>query len=115
MNQNVINNVILEEVDNTELNQPRLEGTNNRSVLLPSTTKPNENSNQRIDDKKNKYTSVDEIPLTLTVAELADILNIGRNTAYELIKTKEIKYFYVGRQIRIYKSQLLAYMGERAS
>ena len=40
---------------------------------------------------------------TYTVDEIQDILNIGRNTAYELVKTNQFKCIKVGRVIRISK------------
>ena len=33
-----------------------------------------------------KYRSYDELPLTLRVEDLMHILDIGRNTAYELVR-----------------------------
>ena len=54
-------------------------------------------------------------PSFLTVDEMAEVLRIGRNTAYELLRSNQIRFFYVGRQIRIYKADLLAYMGEKES
>ena len=33
---------------------------------------------------EKRYTSFDELPLTLTVPEVAEVLDIGRNTAYEI-------------------------------
>ena len=40
---------------------------------------------------------------TLTVRELAKILGIGTNLAYELVKKEEIKSIRVGRKILIPK------------
>lgn len=48
-----------------------------------------------------KYNSIDEMPLTLRVEDLMPIFNIGRNTAYELVRTKQIRSVKVGRQLRI--------------
>ena len=36
---------------------------------------------------ENKYRSLDELPVTLRVEELMPILGIGRNTAYELVRS----------------------------
>ena len=38
-----------------------------------------------------KYCSFDELPLTLRVEDLMPILGIGRNTAYELIRSGQIR------------------------
>lgn len=56
------------------------------------------------------YCSMDEIPVVLSVDELADILNISRNTAYDLVRSKKIPSKRVGNQIRITKSALEAYL-----
>lgn len=50
---------------------------------------------------EQKYNSISEMPLTLRVEELMPILNIGRNTAYELVRSGEIRSIKVGRQLRI--------------
>lgn len=50
---------------------------------------------------EQKYKSISEMPLTLRVEELMPILNIGRNTAYELVRSGEIRSIKVGRQLRI--------------
>ena len=40
---------------------------------------------------ENKYRSFDELPLTLRVEDLMPILDIGRNTAYELVRSGQIR------------------------
>lgn len=37
----------------------------------------------------------------LTIEEVAEILNIGRNSAYNLIKNGEIKSFKIGNRYKI--------------
>ena len=56
------------------------------------------------------YHSFDDLPLTLRVEDLMPILNIGRNSAYELVRSKQIYSIKVGRQIRIPKSALVSYL-----
>lgn len=58
----------------------------------------------------NKYRSLDDLPLTLRVEDLMPVLDIGRNTAYELVRSGQIRSIRIGRQIRIFKSDLLAYL-----
>ena len=38
----------------------------------------------------SNYHSFDELPLTLRVEDLMPILGVGRNTAYELVRSKQI-------------------------
>lgn len=55
--------------------------------------------------------NVDDLPLVLTISDLAKILGVGKNTAYALIRCGAIKSFRVGRQIRVSKSALLELFG----
>ena len=58
----------------------------------------------------SKYRSFDELPLTLRVEDLMPILDIGRNTAYELVRSKQIFSVKIGRQLRIPKQALIDYL-----
>ena len=59
---------------------------------------------------ENNYRSFDELPLALRVEELMPILGIGRNTAYELVRSGQIRSIKVGKQIRIPKDALREYL-----
>ena len=56
------------------------------------------------------YRSMEEVPVILSVDNLAEILNISRNTAYDLVRSKKIPSKRVWNQIRITKSALEAYL-----
>ena len=58
----------------------------------------------------SKYRSYDELPLTLRVEDLMPILDIGRNTAYELVRCKKIRSIRIGKQLRIPKQALIDYL-----
>ncbi len=47
---------------------------------------------------------------TLSVQELCSMLNIGRNTAYTLIKTKKLKAFKIGKSWKIPASSVEEYI-----
>lgn len=51
----------------------------------------------------------------VTVEELAKMLNIGRNTAYELVRSEEVASLKIGRQIRISKQAVLDYINNNKS
>lgn len=55
-------------------------------------------------------TSYDDLPLTLSVRELMPILSIGRNTAYGLIRSGQIRSVRIGRKIRIPKAEVLRFL-----
>ena len=61
---------------------------------------------------ENKYRSLDELPLALRVEDLMPILGIGRNTAYELVRSGQIRSIRVGRKIRVPKDAVAAFLGE---
>lgn len=48
----------------------------------------------------------------LSVRELQDILNIGRNSAYALMKAGTIPSFRVGKKWRVPKDAVLHYLGQ---
>lgn len=50
---------------------------------------------------KNKVNSLESLPLALRVEDLMPILGIGRNTAYELVRSGQIRSIRIGRKIRI--------------
>ena len=61
----------------------------------------------------SNYRSYDELPLTLRVEDLTSILDIGRNTAYELVRSGKIRSIRIGRQLRIPKDALQDYLTQR--
>ena len=60
----------------------------------------------------NRCTCYDDLPLMLTVPEVIDVLGIGRNTVYEIIRTGELPSRRIGKrgQIRVLKYYLIRYM-----
>ena len=60
----------------------------------------------------SKHFLLDDIdcPDLMTVSDLQHILHIGRNTAYHLLSSSQIKHLHVGRSIRIPRCYLLAYL-----
>lgn len=54
-----------------------------------------------------------ELPITLRVEDLMPLLGIGRNTAYRLVRSGEIRSIKIGRQIRIPRQVLLDYLEQK--
>lgn len=50
----------------------------------------------------------------VTVSELAEMLKIGRNTAYELVRCGAIPSVKVGKSIRISKEAIIDYVNQSA-
>ena len=47
------------------------------------------------------YPTMDSLPLVLRIEDLTTILGVGRNTAYALVRSGQIKSIRIGRQLRI--------------
>lgn len=54
--------------------------------------------------------SYEQLPLSLTVNELAQVLHIGRNLAYQLVNDGTIRSIHVGRSIRIPRTALMQFL-----
>lgn len=55
------------------------------------------------------------LPLVLTVKDIAVILGISRNTAYELVHSQGFPAFQVGKQYRIYRDKFLDWLDRSAA
>lgn len=55
-------------------------------------------------------TLLDDLPDLLTVADLAQVLRIGRNSAYRLVRSGEIPSIRIGRAYRVPKAALIDYI-----
>ena len=54
--------------------------------------------------------TLDNCPAILTVPGMAQVLRIGRNKAYQLVRDGDIPSIKLGRDIRIYRDDLLRYL-----
>ena len=52
------------------------------------------------------YSSHDQLPLFLTVPQLAEVLDIGLNSAYALARSKKVCTVRIGKQYRIPKESI---------
>ena len=59
---------------------------------------------------EKKYTSIDQLPLVLSVEDLADVLGIGINSAYELVRSGKVGSIRIGRQYKIPQNALKTYL-----
>ena len=58
--------------------------------------------------------STANIPLVMSVMDMATVLKIGRNSAYALVKSGEIRCIRIGKKIRIPQAALLDYLSRTA-
>lgn len=60
-------------------------------------------------DEINRF---EDLPLVLRVEDLMPLLSIGRNTAYALVRSGQIRSFRIGRCYRIPKDSVAEYLGK---
>ena len=68
------------------------------------------NAQSRSTIKEPHSTVLKEPPLVLRVEDLAQMLSIGRNTAYALVRSGEIRSIRIGRSYRIPKVAIEEYI-----
>ena len=56
------------------------------------------------------YKDFEQLPLVLSVPEVARVLNLGRDTTYGLVRSGRIRSVRVGRQYRVPKAAVLEYL-----
>lgn len=59
---------------------------------------------------KKQYTNIDELPLSLTVEQVGDIMGLSKNNAYVLCHSKGFPCVTVGRRMIIPKLALIKWM-----
>ncbi len=65
--------------------------------------------------KKNEYRSFDDLPLMLSVPELASVLGISRAGAYELVKEKGFPAMKIGSRILVPRDKLIDWIDAKSS
>lgn len=61
------------------------------------------------------YISMEDVPIMLTVEEMGRLLRVSRNTAYDYVRKGKVPYIKVGKQIRIYRGDVLSIRNKTAS
>ena len=59
---------------------------------------------------KVAFRQAEELPLVLTPMDIAAVLGISRNTAYEVIHSKGFLAFRVGKQYRVSRERFLTWL-----
>ncbi len=63
--------------------------------------------------RESKFKNYDDLPLTLTVPEVGEVLGISRAGAYELVRSKGFPRMKVGTRILVPKDKFLAWIDEQ--
>ena len=59
------------------------------------------------------YKSIDDLPITFGPADLATILGLSRNKAYELVNRPDFPKYRVGKKIIISKKHFVIWMDSK--
>ena len=65
--------------------------------------------------KEHSYKSYDDLPLMLSVPNVATLLGISRAGAYELVRSQDFPAIHIGTRIVIPKDKLLLWIDAKAS
>ena len=57
-----------------------------------------------------KFMCYDDLPLVLNVLDVAAIMGISRNTAYELVHSRDFPKITIGKQYRVPREKFLAWL-----
>ena len=61
------------------------------------------------------YKSYDELPIMLSVPELAGVLGISRAGAYTLMRSKGFPTIFIGKRMVVYRDKFIQWMDEQVS
>ena len=65
--------------------------------------------------KRSKYNSFNELPLMLTVQDVADVLGIGLAHAYEVAHRQDFPTITLGSRIIVPRDKFMAWIDEQAA
>ena len=65
--------------------------------------------------EKTQYKSFDDLPLMLSVPEMAGVLGISRTRAYELAREKDFPALTIGARILVPRDKLIAWIDAKSA
>ena len=65
--------------------------------------------------KQINYKNFEELPLMLSVPDVAAVLGISRAGAYELVKSRGFPSLQIGARILVPRDKLVAWIDEKSS
>ena len=63
---------------------------------------------------KSTYTNIEDLPLTLTAREAAEVLRISKSKVYELARTESFPAVRIGKRVVIPRDKLIEWMNSQA-
>lgn len=55
-------------------------------------------------------TSFDDLPLVMTIEDVAEILQVSKSTTYQLARSEQLRSIHVGQRLRILRTDFVAYL-----
>ena len=62
--------------------------------------------------RESKFKSYQDLPLTLTVPEVGEVLGISRAGAYELVRSAGFPHIKIGNRILVPRDKFIAWIDE---
>ena len=63
--------------------------------------------------RSTKFKSYEDLPLTLTVPEVGEVLGISQAAAYELVRSKGFPSMRIGTRILVPKDKFVAWINQQ--
>ena len=60
--------------------------------------------------EKKTYQDITELPLVMAPTDVAAVLRVSKNTAYEIFHSKSFPTFRVGKQYRVHRDSFMKWM-----
>ena len=61
-------------------------------------------------NKEQKYTSLDQLPLSLNANDIAEVLNISRGNAYTLMHREDFPTIHIGKRMVVPRARFIQWM-----
>ena len=65
--------------------------------------------------RESKFKSYQDLPLTLTVPEVGEVLGISRAAAYELVRSRGFPSMRIGTRILVPKDKFIQWIDQQRS
>ena len=63
--------------------------------------------------RESKFKSYEDLPLTLSAPEVAEVLGISRAAAYALVRSRDFPSLKVGTRILVPKDKFIAWISDQ--
>ena len=68
-----------------------------------------------MNSKNTEFTSLDQLPLTLSAEQVASVLGLSRAKAYELMHSKGFPTLVIGKRMVVPKDKLIRWIDQQSA